>query len=358
MRRSLINKKRNPMTDLLSLTYNELGAFVTDTLGEKSYRTKQIFSFLHKGVGISDMTTLSKPLRERLSELAFAHFPKVEMKQVSKDGTVKYLFSLRDGNCVESVLMKYKHGNSLCISSQVGCNMGCVFCASTVGGKARDLAPSELIGQVISAEVDSGERVSNIVMMGIGEPLDNFDNVKKFLNIVSDPNGLNIGQRHISLSTCGLCPRIRELADLELGITLSVSLHASTDEDRSAIMPVNRKYNLDALMDACAYYYVRTHRRISFEYTLISGKNDSREQAQSLVRLLNNTLRRKTDMPIHVNLIRLNEAREGLAAPAMARVNEFCAILERNGIGATVRRKLGSDINAACGELRAVKNKA
>ena len=245
MRRSLINKKRNPMTDLLSLTYNELGAFVTDTLGEKSYRTKQIFSFLHKGVGISDMTTLSKPLRERLSELAFAHFPKVEMKQVSKDGTVKYLFSLRDGNCVESVLMKYKHGNSLCISSQVGCNMGCVFCASTVGGKARDLAPSELIGQVISAEVDSGERVSNIVMMGIGEPLDNFDNVKKFLNIVSDPNGLNIGQRHISLSTCGLCPRIRELADLELGITLSVSLHASTDEDRSAIMPVNRKYNLE-----------------------------------------------------------------------------------------------------------------
>lgn len=345
------------MTDLLSLTYEELSVFVSEALGEKPYRTKQIFSALHKGSEISDISTLSKSLREKIASLATADFPKVEQKQVSKDGTVKYLFMLADGQCVESVLMKYKHGNTICISSQVGCNMGCVFCASCVGGKARDLTAGELIGQIISAERDSGERISNIVMMGIGEPLDNFENVKKFLSIVSDPNGINIGQRHISLSTCGLCNRIRELADLDLGITLSVSLHASTDEQRSAIMPVNRKYNLAELMEACKYYYNATHRRISFEYTLISGKNDSQKDAVLLANLLNKGLRRGTDMPIHVNLIRLNEARSGLSAPDIARVNSFCSILEKNGISATVRRKLGADINAACGELRAVKNK-
>ncbi len=344
------------MTDLLSLTYEELTSFVKETLGEPQYRAKQIFSFLHKRVGISEMTTLSKTLRERLASMATAYFPEPTDKQVSKDGTVKYLFRLSDGQSVESVLMKYKHGNSICISSQVGCNMGCVFCASTVGGKARDLTAGELVGQIISAEKDSGERISNIVMMGIGEPLDNFQNVKSFLSIVSDPNGINIGQRHISLSTCGLCPKIRELADLDLGITLSVSLHASSDEKRSAIMPVNKRYNLNELMDSCRYYYSKTHRRISFEYTLISGKNDSRDDALSLAELLNKGLRKGCDMPIHVNLIRLNEAREGLSAPDMARVNNFAALLEKKGIGATVRRKLGADINAACGELRALKN--
>lgn len=345
------------MLDLLSLTFEELSAFVSETLGEKPYRAKQIFSALHAGNELSEISTLSKPLREKIATLATAHFPKVEQKQVSKDGTVKYLFMLADGQCVESVLMKYNHGNTICISSQVGCNMGCIFCASCVGGKARDLTPGELVGQIISAEKDSGEKISNIVMMGIGEPLDNFENVKKFLSIVSDPNGINIGQRHISLSTCGLCNRIRELADLSLGITLSVSLHASTDEQRSAIMPVNRKYNLSELMNACKYYYLKTHRRISFEYTLISGKNDSPKDALSLAALLNKGLRRGCDMPIHVNLIRLNEARAGLSAPDVARVNNFCAILEKNGISATVRRKLGADINAACGELRAVRNK-
>ncbi len=345
------------MTDLLSLTYAELEVFVKEELKEPQYRAKQIFSSLHKGVGINDISTLSKQLREKISSVASADFPTVEDKQISKDGTVKYLFRLSDGQCIESVLMKYKHGNSICISSQVGCNMGCVFCASTVGGKTRDLSPGELIGQIISAEQDSKERISNIVMMGIGEPLDNFENVRKFLSVVSDPNGINIGQRHISLSTCGVCPKIRELADLDLGITLSVSLHACTDEKRSAIMPINRRYNLEELMESCKYYYRKTHRRISFEYTLISGKNDSREDAISLSNLLNRVLRKGYDMPIHVNLIRLNEARAGLSAPDMKRVNDFCKILEQNRISATVRRKLGSDINAACGELRAVKNK-
>ncbi len=345
------------MTDLLSLRYDELLTFVKEELGEPKDRAKQIFSHLHKGVEINDITTLSKPLREKLAEIATAYFPRVEEKQVSRDGTVKYLFGLSDGNSVESVLMKYKHGNSICISSQVGCRMGCVFCASTVGGKVRDLTPGELIGQIIAAERDSGERISNIVMMGIGEPLDNFENVKSFLSIVSDPNGINIGQRHISLSTCGLCPKIKELAELNLGITLSVSLHASSDEKRSAIMPVNRKYDLECLMDACKYYYKKTHRRISFEYTLISGKNDSREDALSLSKLLTASLRMDTDMPIHVNLIRLNEAREGLSAPDNERVNAFAALLEKNHISATVRRKLGADINAACGELRAKRNK-
>ncbi len=344
------------MTDLLSLTFSELEIFVKEELGEPAYRAKQIFSFLHKGTEIQNISTLSKPLREKLSSMATAFFPRVEDKQVSRDGTVKYLFRLSDGHLIESVLMKYKHGNSICISSQVGCNMGCVFCASTVGGKARDLTSGELIGQIISAEKDSGERISNIVMMGIGEPLDNFENVKKFLSIVSDPNGINIGQRHISLSTCGLCPKIRELAECDLGITLSVSLHACTDEKRSAIMPVNKRHNLDELMEACKYYYSKTHRRISFEYTLISGKNDSREDAIALSNLLNHKLRKGCDMPIHVNLIRLNEARAGLSAPDMKKVNDFCALLEKNRISATVRRKLGADINAACGELRAVKN--
>jgi len=345
------------MVDLLSLGKEELAAFLESELGEKKYRAKQIFSALHAGVELEDISTLSKALRARLAQLAYAHFPKIEEKQVSRDGTVKYLFSLRDGHCIESVVMKYKHGNTICISSQIGCAMGCVFCASCVGGKVRDLLPGELLGQIISAQRDTGERISNVVMMGIGEPLDNFANVMKFLSLVGDEDGLNIGQRHISLSTCGLCPKIRELADRRLGITLSVSLHASSDEKRSAIMPINRRYPIDELMDACRYYYESTHRRISFEYTLISGKNDSPDDARELSALINNKLRASSDMPVHVNLIRLNEARAGLSAPEVKRVDAFCAILERNGISATVRRKLGADINAACGELRAIRNK-
>ena len=344
------------MIDLLSLDKDELSDLLVNELGEKRYRAKQIFSALHSGVELSDISTLSKDLRQRLSEKAYAHFPKIESKQVSRDGTVKYLFSLRDGHCIESVVMKYKHGNTICISSQIGCAMGCVFCASCVGGRVRNLLPGELIGQIISAEKDTGERISNIVMMGIGEPLDNFDNVIKFLKLVGDEDGFNIGQRHISLSTCGLCEKIRKLADMKLGITLSVSLHASSDEKRSAIMPVNNKYPILELMAACKYYYKNTHRRISFEYTLISGKNDSREDATALAELLNRKLRDDADMPIHVNLIRLNEARSGLSAPETKRVDAFCKVLESHGISATVRRKLGADINAACGELRAIKN--
>lgn len=345
------------MIDLLSLTYEELDTFVKDELKEKSYRTAQIFSALHSGCEISEITTLSKALRERISSMATAHIPKIEEKQTSSDGTVKYLFSLSDGEQIESVLMRYKHGITICISSQVGCAMGCVFCVSCLGGKKRDLTAGEMLGQVIAASKDVGERISNIVMMGIGEPLDNFDNVEKFLALVGDERGLNIGQRHISLSTCGICENIERLADKKLGITLSLSLHAASDEQRSAIMPINRKYGLDRTLKACKYYFDRTHRRISFEYTLISGKNDSVADAAALASLLNRYLRVDGDMPIHVNLIRLNEGRKGLSAPDSARVTAFAARLEKSGIRATVRRKLGADINAACGNLRASKRK-
>ncbi len=344
------------MIDLLSLDKKELSALLVENFGEKPYRAKQIFTAIHSGRTLDEITTISKDLRARLLEKTCVHFPQIVDKQVSRDGTVKYLFSLRDGSCIESVVMRYNHGNTICISSQVGCRMGCVFCASCIGGKERDLLPGELIGQIISAKADLGERISNIVMMGIGEPLDNFDNVIKFLDLVGDEDGLNIGQRHISLSTCGICERIYELADMKLGITLSVSLHASTDEKRSEIMPINKKYGLEKLLAACKYYYEHTHRRISFEYTLISEKNDSPADARSLASLLNAGLRRGTDMPIHVNLIRLNEARQGLYAPDVKRADAFCKILESKGISATVRRKLGADINAACGELRAVKS--
>jgi 23S rRNA (adenine2503-C2)-methyltransferase len=256
--------------------------------------------------------------------------------------------------------MRYEHGNTVCISSQVGCRMGCRFCASTIGGRVRDLSAGELLGQVIAAQADLGERIDNIVMMGIGEPLDNFDNVVRFLRLVNDPAGLNIGYRHISLSTCGLVDKIDRLAALELPITLSISLHAPDDETRSAIMPVNNKWGVDELLGACRRYYDKTGRRISFEYTLISGKNDSVEQAEKLARVLNARLRSKGEsMPIHVNLIPVNEVKEtGFTHSGEAAVRAFAATLERRGIRATVRRKLGPDINASCGQLRraAMKN--
>ena len=241
--------------DLYSMTDTELADFFI-SLGEAKFRAKQIFPRLQAGDSVEEITTLSKKLREKLSEISLDTLPKVELKLVSKiDGTVKYLFKLHDGACIESVLMKYKHGHTLCISSQVGCLMGCKFCASTIGGKVRDLLPSELVGQVIAASRDSGERVSNIVMMGIGEPLDNFDNVIKFLHLVNHPDGLNIGYRHISLSTCGVVPKIYELAKVDLPITLSISLHATTDECRSAIMPINNKWKISELLSACVDYY-------------------------------------------------------------------------------------------------------
>ena len=323
------------------------------SIGEPKFRAKQLFPKLSEGVGIDGVTTLSKPLREKLKEMTLDTLPKIELKLTSKiDGTVKYLLRLHDGECIESVLMKYKHGNTLCISSQVGCLMGCKFCASTIGGKIRNLLPSELLGQVIAASVDSGERVSNIVMMGIGEPLDNFDNVVKFLELVNHPDGLNIGYRHISLSTCGIVPKIYELAEVDIPITLSISLHASNDEKRSAIMPINNKWNIGELLCACKDYYKKTGRRISFEYTLINGKNDSARDAEELAALLKGAFR-GTGAPIHVNLIRVNEVKEtGFKEGSTESANDFARTLERLGVVATVRRRLGSDVNAACGQLR------
>jgi len=308
---------------------------------------------LHKGERIEDITTLSKSLRERLASETIDTLPTVEQKLVSRlDETVKYLFRLYDGECIESVFMKYKHGNTLCISSQVGCYMGCKFCASTIGGKVRDLLPSELLGQVIAAERDSGERISNIVMMGIGEPLDNFDNVIKFLRLVNNEEGLNIGYRHISLSTCGVVPGIYKLAEVDIPITLSISLHASSDEKRSEIMPVNNKWKIDELLSACVDYYKVTGRRISFEYTLISGKNDSEEDARALGNLLKKAFS-GVGAPLHVNLIRVNEVKEsGFKKGSAESANAFAAVLEKMGVVATVRRRLGADVNAACGQLR------
>ena len=341
-------------TDLLSLELFELEAFTTD-LGEPKYRAKQLFSAMHKGLPLDEITNISKATKEKLSECAFYTFPAIERKLVSAlDGTVKYLFRLADGNCVESVIMRYEHGITICISSQVGCRMGCRFCASTIDGKVRDLVPSELLGQIIAASRDLGERISNIVMMGIGEPLDNYDNVLKFLRLVGHPDGLNIGYRHISLSTCGIVPKIRALAEEALPITLSISLHAADDDTRSSIMPVNKKWSVDELLDACRDYYQKTGRRISFEYTLIAGKNDSPEVAKRLASVLNGKLRSGRDtMPIHVNLIPVNEVKErDFVRSGKKAVALFAATLEKQGIRATVRRKLGADINASCGQLR------
>ena len=345
--------------ELLSLLPEELEALMIE-LGEAKYRAAQIFPQLHRGLSPDDMTNLGKALRQKLSEAAHWHLPMIERKLISAiDGTVKYLFSLSDGNCVESVVMKYEHGNTICISSQVGCRMGCKFCASTIGGKVRDLTPAELLGQVIAAQKDSGERISNIVLMGIGEPLDNYDNVMKFLRLVNHPNGINIGYRHISLSTCGLVDKITRLREEDLPITLSISLHAPDDETRSAIMPVNNRYGVAELLDACRAYFVATGRRISFEYTLIAGKNDSPANAQKLARVLNDRLRgekgqkNSISMPIHVNLIPVNEVKEtGFVHSDKSAVKRFASILESCGIRATVRRTLGADINASCGQLR------
>ena len=341
-------------TELLSLLPEELSELLL-SLGEPKYRASQIFPQLHKGLSLDDMTNVGKVTRQKLNDATTYHLPRVERKLVSAiDGTVKLLFSLSDGNCVESVIMKYEHGNTICISSQVGCRMGCRFCASTIGGKVRDLSAGELLGQVIAAQKELGERIDNIVMMGIGEPLDNFDAVVRFLRLVNEQSGICIGYRHISLSTCGLVDKIDELAGLKLPITLSISLHAPDDETRSAIMPINKRWGVDELLAACRRYYATTGRRISFEYTLISGKNDSVEQAEKLARLLNSRLRSKSDtMPIHVNLIPVNEVDETEFVRSGERaVRAFAATLEKRGIRATVRRKLGPDINAACGQLR------
>ena len=336
--------------DVMSLLPEELEALCKE-MGQPSYRAKQIFTFLSRGVPPTEMTTLPKDFRQALTDRCEFRLPEIEEKQVSRlDGTIKYLFRLLDGECIESVFMRYEHGNTLCISSEVGCPMGCVFCASTLGGKVRPLLPSEMLGQIIAAERDTGERVAGVVMMGIGEPLDNYDNVIRFLKLVNHKDGLSIGYRHISLSTCGVVPGIKRLAEEELPITLSISLHAVTDEKRSSLMPVNRKWNIDTLLTACAEYYRKTSRRISFEYTLLAGENDGEEEARALASLLKRYMR---GMPIHVNLIRVNEVKERkFTRGSTESVRRFAEVLSSHGVNATVRRRLGSDIDGACGQLR------
>ena len=333
--------------DIKSMTLAELqDAFAA--LGEPKFRAKQVFAWLHRGaVSFEAMTNLSKPLRETLDSLYFINKPTVARKQISRlDGTIKYLWRLRDGNCVESVVMQYHHGNTVCISSEVGCPMGCKFCASTIGGLVRRLEPSELLDQVLFSKLDSGLPISNIVLMGIGEPLDNFDNVMRFLELVNSPDGMNIGMRHISLSTCGLVDKIEQLAERDLQLTLSVSLHSPDDESRSKIMPVNRRWPVDTLLSACRDYFAKTGRRISFEYTMIDGVSDSPEQAQLLAKKL-------AGMGAHVNMIPLNNVTEsGLHTSSRQAIRRFQTILEENGVTATLRRTLGSDIDASCGQLR------
>ncbi len=333
------------MTDLKSMTLEELGELFK-SLGQPAFRAKQVFTWLHRGVtSFDEMTNLPKDLRQALSQTCFISYPTVERKQVSReDGTIKYLWKLLDGNCVETVLMRYHHGNTVCVSSQVGCRMGCAFCASTLGGKVRDLTPAEILDQVLFTQLDSGETVSNIVMMGIGEPLDNFDNVLRFLELVNHPDGLNIGMRHISLSTCGLIEKIDKLAEYRLQLTLSVSLHAPDDVTRSSIMPVNRSVGVDKLMETCRRYFEKTGRRISFEYAMIDSVNDSDAQADLLADYLEGT-------GSHINLIPLNHVEESPLKPSR-RVRQFQKRLEDRGLTVTVRRKLGGDIDASCGQLR------
>ena len=333
--------------DLKSMTLAEMQeAFAA--LGEPKFRAKQVFTWLHRGASrFDEMTNLSKPLREKLDGLYFITAPRVARKQVSKlDGTIKYLWQLGDGNCVESVVMQYHHGNTVCISSEVGCPMGCKFCASTLGGLVRRLTPAELLDQVLFSQLDSGLPISNIVLMGIGEPLDNFDAVMRFLELVNSPEGLNIGMRHISLSTCGLVDKIELLAEQNLQLTLSVSLHSPDNESRNKIMPVNKRWPVEQLLAACRAYFEKTGRRVSFEYTMIDGVSDAPEQAELLAKKLHG-------MQAHVNMIPLNNVEEsGLKCSSHAAIERFQKILESHGVTATVRRTLGSDIDASCGQLR------
>ena len=331
---------------------DELAAALA-ALGEPAFRAKQVFKWLNTPVSsFEEMTNLPKSLREKLRERFTLYAPAAERKLVSRlDGTVKYLWRLYDGNHVESVVMRYEHGNTVCVSSEVGCRMGCAFCASTIGGKVRVLGASEILDQVLYAQADSGLRISNIVLMGIGEPLDNFDNVIRFLRLVNDPAGMNIGMRHISLSTCGIVEKIDKLAGLGLQLTLSVSLHAPDDETRSRIMPVNRAYGVDTLLAACGRYFEKTGRRISFEYAMIRDLNDTPRHASLLAEKLAGT-------GSHVNLIPLNEVPESKLRPSTPEtMRRFIEILERKNINVTVRRKLGPDIEASCGQLRREREK-
>ena len=332
---------------LKSMTLAELSQVLKD-LGQPAFRAKQVYTWLHKGVrSYDEMTNLPKVLRDTLSERYPILAPEVIRRQESqKDGTIKYLWRLSDGNCVETVLMRYHYGNTVCISTEVGCRMGCAFCASTLGGLVRRLEPYEMLDQVLFTQVDSGLPIGHIVLMGIGEPLDNYEHVMRFLELVNSPEGMNISMRHISLSTCGLVPGIDRLAQEKLQLTLSVSLHAPTDEIRNTIMPVNKAYPTEELLEACRRYYATTGRRISFEYAMINGVNDTPEAARIL-------LKRLKGMGAHMNLIPLNHVEESPLKPSTRQaVQTFQKILEDGGIPATVRRTLGGDIDASCGQLR------
>ena len=335
------------MKHLRSMTQPELSQLLKE-LGQPAFRAKQVYTWLHRGVrSCEEMTNLPKALRDALDAQYPLVPPEVVRKQESqKDGTIKYLWKLSDGNCVETVLMRYHYGNTVCISTEVGCRMGCAFCASTLGGLVRKLEPYEMLDQVLFTQVDSGLPISHIVLMGIGEPLDNYENVMRFLELVNSADGMNISMRHISLSTCGLVPGINRLAEEKLQLTLSVSLHAPTDEIRNTIMPVNKAYPTEELLEACRSYYEKTGRRISFEYAMINGVNDTPEAAKTL-------LHRLKGLPAHMNLIPLNHVEESPLKPSTRQaVQRFQEILEQGGVPATVRRTLGSDIDASCGQLR------
>ena len=333
--------------NIKSMTLPEVTAAIKE-LGQPAFRGKQVYTWLHKGVrSYEEMTNLPKAFRDVLAEKYPIRAPKVVRKQESsRDGTIKYLWELSDGNCVETVLMRYNYGNTVCISTEVGCRMGCAFCASTIGGLVRRLEPYEMLDEVLFTQIDSDLPISRIVLMGIGEPLDNFENVLRFLELVNSPEGMNISMRHISLSTCGLVPKIDELAKRKLQIALAISLHGPNDEIRDKIMPVNKAYPMDVLLSACRRYYDATSRRIHFEYAMIDGVNDREQDAKEL-------LRRLKGLPAHFNLIPLNHVEESPLKPSSkAAVAKFQKILEDGGITATVRRTLGGDIDASCGQLR------
>ena len=338
----------NSKIDIKSMNLVELTEFVA-SIGEKAFRAKQLYQWLHvkQVYAFDDMTNLSKAFREKLNEVSFITDLKQEQVQISQiDGTRKYLFLLEDGNVIESVLMRYKHGNSVCISSQVGCRMGCRFCASTLDGLVRGLRPSEMIDQIYEIGQDIGERISNVVVMGTGEPMDNYDNLLKFITLLTDENGLNISQRNLTVSTCGIVPRMRQLADEKLSITLALSLHASNQKKRLELMPVANKYDIHDVIDACKYYFDQTGRRVTFEYSLVGGVNDTDEDARELSQLIHG-------MNCHVNLIPVNPIKERDYVQSNAAViAAFKNKLEKNGINVTVRREMGRDIDGACGQLR------
>ncbi|GAA0078005.1 23S rRNA (adenine(2503)-C(2))-methyltransferase RlmN [Clostridium sp. CTA-5] len=335
------------MRNLLDYTLEELMLWMKEN-NESSFRAKQIISWIYKGIkDFKDMKNISKSLINKLEENFEISFPKIEEVYKSNiDGTEKFLLKFSDGNLIESVLMRYKHGNSICISTQVGCRMGCKFCASTIDGRVRNLTAGEILSEIIVVQDYIGERISNVVLMGSGEPLDNYDNVTKFLDLVCADYGLNIGQRHITLSTCGIVPKIYELADKNLSITLAISLHAFSDEKRKEIMPIANKYSIEEILEACRYFINKTNRRVTFEYALVRGINDTKEDAKALGKLLKGLL-------CHVNLIPVNEIKESFfKRSSKESIQNFSNVLKNLGVEVTVRREMGSDINAACGQLR------